>query len=126
MAQRGEIYQCGKQGLLVEVLTPADCTLQCCGEEMAALTANTQDAAVEKHVPAIERNGSTIRVQVGSVAHPMDPDHWIEFIEVLDGDCLQRKYLHPGDAPVAEFTVCGSAVTVREHCNKHGLWKAEG
>jgi len=126
MAQRGEIYTCGSKGFLVEVVTGADCTLACCGEPMTALGENTEDAALEKHVPVIERNGSTIKVAVGSVAHPMAEDHLIEFIEVIDGACLQRKYLKAGEAPAAEFQVCGDTVVVREHCNLHGLWKAEG
>ena len=73
----------------------------CCGENMVLQKENTVDAAKEKHVPVLEDNGTTIKVKVGSVDHPMIEDHYIEWIEVINGDYVNRKYLKPGDRPEA-------------------------
>ncbi|MCD6351257.1 MAG: desulfoferrodoxin, partial [Armatimonadetes bacterium] len=78
----------------------------------------------EKHVPVVERQGGTVTVKVGSVAHPMEENHYIEWIEVIAGDRVYRKFLKPGDAPEATFEVEGDAIVAREYCSVHGLWKA--
>lgn len=85
---------------------------------------NTRDAAREKHVPVVEKAGGKVVVKVGSVAHPMTSEHWIELIEVVQGDTILRKFLSPADAPVAEFDCPGGEVSARAYCNLHGLWKA--
>ncbi len=91
---------------------------------MNLLNENSVDAATEKHVPVIEKTADGIRVIVGSTAHPMEDDHYIEWIEVINGDYINRKYLEPGDKPEAEFYIQYSdSLIAREYCNKHGHWK---
>jgi superoxide reductase len=93
---------------------------------MKQLKENTTDAAKEKHVPVIEKTATGYKVKVGSVAHPMLPEHYIEWIELLaDGaeSKVYRQFLKPGQAPEAEFQVSGAEVSAREYCNLHGLWK---
>ena len=124
MAERLEIYRCNKCGNIVEVLHGAGGNLACCGEDMELLKENTVDAAKEKHVPVIESGAGGVKVKVGSVAHPMEEKHFIEFVEVIKGDSLCRVWLKPGVAPEASFKIEGSGLTAREYCNLHGLWKA--
>ncbi len=122
MKQR-DIFKC-KDGMTVEILTDCDCSeFTCCGETMRQLKENTTDAAQEKHVPVVEKVEGGIKVTVGSVPHPMEEDHYIEWIEVIDGPKSFMHFLRPGEAPEAVFPVENAAVTVREHCNKHGLWR---
>lgn len=95
-------------------------------DDLELLAANTTDAATEKHVPVVERDGNKIVVKVGSVAHPMLDEHFIQFIALDRGDSVVVKQLKPGEAPEASF--CGRHVahgTAYEYCNLHGLWKAE-
>jgi superoxide reductase len=124
MAAKLEVYKCEKCGNIVEVLHGGVGALVCCGEEMVLLKENTTDAAQEKHVPVQEATDHGIKVTVGSVAHPMDPDHYIEWIEVIAGGKAYREFLEPGGEPSATFCVDGSVEAVREYCNKHGLWKS--
>ncbi|MHB0935635.1 MAG: desulfoferrodoxin [Armatimonadota bacterium] len=118
-----QVYVCRECGNMVEVLRVGGGELVCCGEPMELLQENTVDAAREKHVPVIEKTETGYRVSVGSVAHPMEEKHYIEWIELLADGQIYRKYLQPGDAPVAEFVVTAAQVSAREHCNLHGLWK---
>ena len=124
MANRAEIYRCELCGHLIEVLEEAGGTLACCGQDMVLQRANTTEAAQEKHVPVVTVSGTTATVQVGSVAHPMEAQHHIAWIELQQGNKGQRVVLQPGDAPQAVFTVeAGVPVVVRAYCNLHGLWK---
>ena len=123
MSQLREIYKCEKCGNIVEIVHAAKGELQCCGEPMKQLKANTVDAALEKHVPVLSVNGTTAEVKVGSVAHPMDPDHYIEFIELMTAARIYRAELSPGKAPEASFDIHGEVTGARAYCNKHGLWK---
>ena len=91
---------------------------------MKLFVENTTDAAKEKHVPVVEKTDAGIKVTVGSVAHPMEEKHYIEWIELIDGDRIYRQYLKPGAPAEALFQVKAGTVTVREYCNLHGLWKA--
>lgn len=126
MAERLEVYKCAACGNIVEVLHGGAGELVCCGEPMKLFKENTVDAAKEKHVPVIEKTANGYKVSVGSVPHPMEEKHWIEWIELIaDGKCY-RQFLNPGDEPVAEFCVQADSVAAREFCNLHGLWKAEG
>jgi len=126
MATRLDVFRCEDCGLLLEITNDVDCQyeLKCGDRALTQLVENTVDAAREKHVPVAEAAGGALKVTVGSVPHPMDDDHFIEWIEVIDGDTVIRKNLKPGQAPEAVFPVTGDGVTVREHCNLHGLWKA--
>lgn len=130
-----EIYKCSVCGNMVEVVHVGGGILSCCNKEMILQTENTTDAAIEKHVPVVERNGNKIKVKIGEVPHPMEEAHYIEWIEILvdlassataPADSLSYKqFLHPGDAPEAEFEIPVEAekITAREYCNLHGLWK---
>ena len=115
------VYKCAKCGNIVEVMHVGGGVLSCCGEPMKQLKENTTDAATEKHVPVYDGG----KVKVGSVAHPMADDHYIEWIEVIKGERVCRQFLNPGEAPEAAFECAEKGVTMREFCNKHGLWKAE-
>ena len=124
MAERLQVYKCDVCGNIVEVLHGAGGELVCCGEPMKLMIENTVDAAKEKHVPVVERTDKGYLVKVGSVAHPMEEKHYIEWIELIADGVIYRKFLEPGDAPEALFCIDADAVTAREYCNLHGLWKA--
>ncbi len=124
MAKQNEIYKCEICGNIVEVLHGGAGDLVCCGQPMKLIVENTVDAAKEKHVPVIEKTVAGYKVSVGSVAHPMEEKHYIEWIELIADGVSHRKHLKPGDAPVAEFAVSAKTVVAREYCNLHGLWKA--
>jgi superoxide reductase len=97
----------------------------CCGEPMQLQAENTVDAAVEKHLPVIEKGDGTITVKVGSVTHPMDEKHYIQWIELIADGTVYTRFLEPGQAPEATFCVTADKVTAREYCNLHGQWKTE-
>jgi len=124
MTERLQVYKCEICGNIVEMLHASDGELVCCGEAMKLYTENTVDAAKEKHVPVIEKTDGGFKVKVGSVAHPMEEDHYIEWIQVVADGKAYREFLKPGGAPEAEFCIDAGQVTAREYCNKHGLWKA--
>ena len=125
MTERFQVYKCDSCGNIVEMLHAGQGQMFCCGKIMRVFSENTVDASVEKHVPIISKVGEDIDVKVGSVAHPMEKDHYIEWIEVIkDGKTMFRQYLNPGDAPEAKFKTDAKGVVVREFCNLHGLWKA--
>ncbi|PLX82304.1 MAG: desulfoferrodoxin [Desulfuromonas sp.] len=126
MAEQLEVYKCAVCGNIVEVLHGGAGALVCCGEEMALLKENTVDAAKEKHVPVIERGPDSITVKVGSVAHPMEEAHYIEWVELIADGRVYRQFLQPGGKPEATFPITADKVTAREHCNLHLLWKSEG
>ena len=119
-----EVYKCDLCGNIVETIHSGDGALVCCGKEMRLLTENTVDAAKEKHVPVIEINEGSIKVTVGSVAHPMEEKHYIEWIELVADGKAYRQFLSPGGTPEAFFPVKGAQITAREYCSLHGLWKA--
>ena len=125
--QVGEVYKCEACGNIVMAIHAGGGDLVCCGEDMILMTENTVDAAKEKHVPVIEKNGDSVTVKVGSVAHPMEAKHYIEWIELQVGDTVLTKLLQPGMEPQATFCVSGlqGPMVAREYCNIHGLWKAE-
>ncbi len=124
MTKRSEVYQCGLCGNIVEVLHQAAGKLVCCGQAMNLLEENTKDAATEKHVPVITKIEGGFKVTVGEVLHPMQPEHFIEWIELIAGDEIYRKYLKPGDTPEAVFYTKATDVYAREFCNLHGNWKS--
>lgn len=123
--QKLQVYKCGVCGNIVEVLYVGGGELVCCGQPMSLLTENTVDASREKHVPVIEKTADGIRVKVGAVPHPMEDKHYIQWIEVIDGEIVYRQFLKPGQAPEAGFCLkTPGKVSAREYCNLHGLWKA--
>ena len=123
-AKRLEVYKCEACGNIVEVLVGGAGELVCCGAPMKLMTENTTDAAKEKHVPVIEMVDGGVKVKVGSVAHPMEEKHYIQWIEIIADGKVYRKFLSPGDAPEAFFKIDAKQVTAREYCNLHGFWKA--
>ena len=123
MAERFQIYKCEACGNIVEVLNGGAGELVCCGAPMKLFTENTVDAAKEKHVPVVEKTADGVKVSVGSVAHPMEDKHYIEWIEVIVDGKAYREFLSPGQTPEATFCVPDGPMTVREYCNLHGLWK---
>jgi len=124
MAERLEVYKCGVCGNIVEVLHGGAGELVCCGKPMQLLTENTVDAAKEKHVPVVSKVAEGVKVQVGSVAHPMEEKHYIEWIEIIADGKSYRQFLKSGEAPEATFNVKADKITAREYCNLHGHWKA--
>ncbi len=97
--------------------------LVCCGEPMQLVQENTVDASKEKHVPVIEKIAGGYKVKVGSIPHPMEEKHYIEWIELIADGRVCRAFLKPGQPAEAVFQTEAKAVTAREYCNLHGLWK---
>jgi len=124
MSERMQVYKCDICGNIIYVLHEGADALECCGAPMKLMVENTVDAAKEKHVPVIEKIAGGFKVKVGSVAHPMEQKHYIEWIEIIAGDTVYSRFLKPGEAPEAVFTIDAQEVTAREYCNLHGLWKA--
>ncbi len=120
-----EIYKCEVCGNIVEMLHTGAGELVCCDQPMKRYDANTVDAAKEKHVPMIERTADGYYVRVGSVEHPMEDKHYIEWIELVADNKAYREFLKPGQKPEAKFSVKAGKITAREYCNIHGLWKGE-
>ena len=125
MAEKLEIYECKICGNIVEVLRGGQGELVCCGQPMEKLVAKTADAGKEKHVPVIEKLADGFKVKIGSIPHPMEEKHYIEWIELLADGIAYRKFLKPGVAPEAVFNVKATTVSAREHCNIHGLWEGK-
>lgn len=123
MTVKMEVYKCEVCGNIVEVLHAGKGELVCCGQPMDLMKENVVDASQEKHVPVIEKTEKGIKVKVGSAAHPMEEKHYIEWIQIIDGETAMRAFLKPGDAPEAEFDCQSENVTAREYCSIHGLWK---
>jgi superoxide reductase len=123
MAQKSEVYKCNACGNIVMVLHGGDGDLVCCGENMVLMTANTVDAAKEKHVPVIEKISGGFKVKVGSDPHPMEEKHYIEWIELIADSKSYFQFLNPNEAPEATFMIDATEVSAREYCNIHGLWK---
>lgn len=124
MAKRKQIYKCEACGNIIEVLHGGDGDLVCCGENMKFFEEKTADQGKEKHVPVIEIVDGSTKVKVGSMPHPMEEKHFIEWIEIFDNGKSYRHYLNPGELPETVFKSLDKGVTVREYCNIHGLWKS--
>ncbi|MHC4598576.1 MAG: desulfoferrodoxin [Planctomycetota bacterium] len=124
MAERLQVYKCDKCGNIVEVFQGGPGELVCCDEPMVLLEENTVDAAKEKHVPVVEKVEGGFKVKVGSVPHPMEEKHFIQWIEIYAGSRVCRADMKPGDAPEVFFPTGADSVTAREYCNLHGHWKA--
>ncbi|HPR24500.1 MAG TPA: desulfoferrodoxin family protein [Bacillota bacterium] len=122
-----KFYVCRHCGNIVLKVKDAGVPLVCCGENMTELIPGTVDAALEKHVPKVTVSGSTITALIGEVTHPMQEEHFIEWIYLETEKGAQIKYLKPGEEPKAVFEVADGdkALAVYEHCNLHGLWKSE-
>lgn len=125
MTERLQVYKCEVCGNIVEVLHKGKGELVCCKQPMKLFVENTVDAAKEKHVPVVEKTAEGFTVRVGSVAHPMEEKHYIEWIEVIADGKVYRQFLKPNDTPKATFNIAAEQVTAREYCNLHGLWRGQ-
>ncbi|MCK4486319.1 MAG: desulfoferrodoxin [Desulfobacterales bacterium] len=125
MTERLQVYKCEVCGNIVEMLHAGKGELVCCKQPMKLFVENTVDAAKEKHVPVVEKTAEGIKVKVGSVPHPMEEKHYIEWIEIIADGKAYRQFLKPRDVPEAVFNIEAEQVTVREYCNLHGLWKGK-
>lgn len=124
MIEKKQIYKCNVCGNIVEVLHAGIGELVCCGEPMELLKEKTEDAGQEKHVPVIEKSETEVKIKVGSIPHPMEIEHYIEWIEINTADGKSgKKILKPGDKPEADFYTKIDVTGVREYCNVHGLWE---
>src|SRR3989344_109907 len=124
MTELKQIYRCNVCGNIVDMLHASDGELVCCEEPMELLKEKTEDVGREKHVPIVEKTETGIMVKVNSVPHPMEKEHYIEWIEIIADEKVYRKFLKPGDKPEAEFCIEAEKVEAREYCNIHGLWKS--
>ncbi|MBA7688631.1 Desulfoferrodoxin [subsurface metagenome] len=124
MAELEQIYKCNVCGNIVEVLHAGVGELVCCGQPMELLKEKTEDVGLEKHVPVVEKTEKGIKVKIGSVPHPMEQNHYIEWVEIIADGGVCRKFLKPGDMPKAEFEIKAEKIEAREYCNVHGLWKS--
>ena len=122
-----KIYHCEKCGNTVMLFGEPKGALSCCGQPMNLLQANTSEASAEKHVPVITVKGSRVTVQVGSELHPMTPEHYIQWVALVQSQKIQIVELDPSCAPMATFILDTlEDFAVYEYCNLHGLWSAEG
>ena len=125
MVELREIYKCSVCGNIVEVIHADIGELVCCGKPMELLKEKTEDSSVEKHVPYIEKTEKRVLVKIGqNQDHPMEKEHYIEWIQIIADGATYRKFLNPGDKSEAEFEIKADDVMAREYCNIHGLWKS--
>ncbi len=120
-----QIYRCPICGNIVEVIHAGGGELVCCGQPMELLQSKTEDTGFEKHLPVIEKSENKITVKVGSIPHPMEEAHYIEWIEITADNQIYKKFLKPGDAPEAIFNITADHITARIYCNIHGLWQTK-
>lgn len=122
MTELNQVYKCNICGNIVEVVHSGKGSLVCCNRPMELQVENTVDASVEKHKPVMVIEGDGVVFKVGSTRHPMEDEHYIEWIEVFTGNNVYRKYLKPGDSPEYKIKVEDENVKARAYCNLHGLW----
>ena len=127
MAKQNKIYRCEICGNIVQVVHSGEGTLVCCGKDMVELVEKNVDEGFEKHVPVVEISGNTAVVKVGTIPHPMEESHYIEFIQLVVDDNVYTRYLKPGQLPEATFNLpeTYSQIYAREYCNIHGLWRSK-
>jgi len=120
-------FKCKVCGKVIAILKDTDVPTVCCGEEMIEIHAGTTDGAVEKHVPVITTHDNIVEINVGSVAHPMEDKHYIEWIALQSAQGIHIKTLQPGQEPKATFAVVdGNQVNeAYAYCNLHGLWSSK-
>ncbi|QUI22003.1 desulfoferrodoxin [Vallitalea pronyensis] len=127
MTKKLEIYRCTHCGNIIEIMIGNGAPIVCCGEKMELLKEQTADTSMEKHVPFIEETEDGYTVRIGeNQEHPMNEDHYIQFIELVAGHHIYRQDLSPTDKPIATFKVPkADQVSAREYCNIHGLWRKD-
>ena len=122
-----KFYVCEHCGNIIAFVEDKGVPVMCCGQKMTELVPNTTEAATEKHIPVCSVEGNKVTVTVSTVEHPMQEEHYIQWISLETKQGNKRKVLKPGDAPKAEFMICDGdeVITAYAYCNLHGLWKAE-
>lgn len=127
MKMEMKFYRCSHCGQIIAIVKDTGVPVECCGEAMKEIIPGTTDASHEKHIPVFEVRDGIVNVTVGSVEHPMTPEHYIEWIAIQTVNGNQRKALQPGDAPKASFALLGDdeVVAVYAYCNMHSLWKSQ-
>jgi len=123
MTEKNQIYRCNVCGNIISVFHTGSKSLVCCGQPMELLEAQKDETLQEKHLPVVEKTDAVIKVKVGSITHPMEEDHFIEWIQIIAGNKMNLVYLKPGINPEAEFAIVDEELIVRSYCNKHGLWE---
>lgn len=119
-------YYCSVCGNIIEKVHDSGNELVCCARTMMELEPGTTDGKLEWHVPVCNLKGNLLEIKIGQNPHPMESDHFIQWVEIATNKGVARKYLEPGDEPVVHFTLCdGEKVcSIYAYCNKHKLWKA--
>lgn len=125
MTKQKEIYKCEVCGNIVEVLHEGAGQLVCCGQPMKLIEEQFEGEYAEKHAPVIEKNEEGVLVKVGAIEHPMEPEHYIEWVEISTEKGSSKKFLKPGEKPEAVFPVKAENIKARMYCNIHGLWKSK-
>jgi superoxide reductase len=125
MTIKNQIYRCPICGNIVEVLHVGAGELVCCGQPMILMDPKTEDVGQEKHLPIIEKSEGKITVKIGSIPHPMEEAHYIEWIELTADNKVYKKFLKPGDTPEAIFEITADNISARAYCNIHGLWQTK-
>ena len=121
-----KFYICPHCRNIAEMIYDTDIALYCCGDKMNEMIPNTVEASQEKHLPDVKVSGNIVEVNVGSVDHPMEQVHWIEWVQLVTDRGSQRKFLKPGGAPAVRFLLDDEKpLAVYAYCNLHGLWKTE-
>lgn len=133
MTNKNQIYKCEICGNITEVLHTGGGELVCCGQPMKLMEEKIQDEGIEKHLPVIEELPANIcqgkdgyKIKIGEIEHPMEENHFIEWVEIftVDGK-VGKKFLKPGDSPEVEFHTRSKISSIRAYCNVHGLWKLD-
>ena len=121
--ERNNILKCNLCGNIIEVIEAHSDNLVCCGQDMNILQENIIEASTEKHIPAVEKTNGGILVKIGSIAHPMEEKHYIQWVEVISKNKSYKKFFSPNNKPEAFFPIEDDKLIVRAYCNLHGLWK---
>ncbi len=126
MVKKNQIFKCTVCDNMIATVRVGDGELVCCDKAMQEIKENVQnDVATEKHIPIVEKNGDILTITIGETEHPMENDHYIEWVEVISGPTVHRRYLEPGSEPKTKFICRQDTFTVRAFCNLHGLWSTK-
>lgn len=119
-----KLFKCKKCGKVIEIINEGANNTICCDEQMIEIVPNKSDGAKEKHVPYISIDGCNVNVKIGETCHPMNEEHYIEWIACCYDDLVVKKYLKPQDKPEAVFEYRDN-MKIYSYCNLHGLWVLE-
>ena len=120
-------FTCKHCGNIIAMIRDSGVPIQCCGENMEKIIPGTIEASEEKHIPVYKREDDTVIVSVGSVEHPMEPEHYIEWVCIESDDGFSYKQLKPNTPPKANFLLHkgDNIKAVYAFCNQHSLWKTK-